>query len=181
MITDVENPLYRQYFHWLYNRVCLVTDDDSPAGYMTVCEKMHQLAFKPFVEHDGNRVGDAVQLRTRFLVECGVSLNGYDAEPATVFEVLVALAERANFMSQIGEQSWFITFLRNLELIQFTDRYVRTHSTRRIETILNRFNDRRYMPTGQGGLFPLRQPIHDQRHVEIWYQMAEYMTENRMY
>ena len=37
---------------------------------------------------------------------------------------------------------------------------------------------REYSDNGHGGLFPLKNPKKDQRKVEIWYQMTEYINEN---
>ena len=31
---------------------------------------------------------------------------------------------------------------------------------------------------GTGGLFPLKRPRVNQRRVEVWYQMSEYLMEN---
>jgi hypothetical protein len=46
---------------------------------------------------------------------------------------------------------------------------------------LHKLNNRTYSKLGKGGLFPLRSSAYDQRKVELWYQMAAFMTENHMY
>jgi hypothetical protein len=100
---------------------------------------------------------------------------------ATMFEVLVALAARADFMTDHGEHFWFDTFITNLKLKQFNDMGFLARDAAKVERKLRRFNDRRYFPDGDGGIFPLSDPAGDQRQIEIWYQMGAYMTEHHLY
>jgi hypothetical protein len=181
---EEENPLPSRYFRWLYDRVLPILEADHYSSYGTVCSRMHDIPFKALVPNDENRVADGAELRNLFLESCG-------GEPldrvhvmypdATIFEVLVALAKRANCMIEMGEHEWFCIFLKNLRLDVYNDWYCLNHTTGRIETILRRFNDRNYLPSGRGGLFPLNRPMLDQRHVEVWYQMGAFMTEHSMY
>jgi hypothetical protein len=39
---------------------------------------------------------------------------------------------------------------------------------------------RYYQPNGHGGFFPLENPQDDQRHVELWYQLNEYVMERNL-
>lgn len=186
MSAQEENPLYSDYFHWLYDRVVPVREVDGMSSYWLVCTRMHELVFKALVPHDENRIVDGANLRNGFSSGIGKGLELDQANlllhDATVFEVLVGLAARANLMIEMDEMKWFQLFLRNLKLDIFSDWYCLNHITGRIDRILNRFNDRTYRYSGHGGgLFPLSRPKDDQRDVELWYQMGAFMTEHSMY
>ena len=52
--------------------------------------------------------------------------------------------------------------------------YSRNYVTKRMRVVM----DRLYDMHGNGGLFPLRKPSKDQRKVELWYQMSEYLLQD---
>jgi hypothetical protein len=183
-MTVEANPLHREYFNWLYNRVFAVKDVESQFSYTLVCDRMHTTIFKVLVPRDENRAADGAELRNEFLRKSnGHELDKVDVmyQDASVFEVLVGLAGRANRMMDLPEPDWFSIFLFNLSLDLYNDEYCLNRPTWRIGSKINVFNDRRYRADGGGGLFPLRRPVRDQRRVELWYQMGAYMTENKMY
>jgi hypothetical protein len=177
------SPLPKQYFEWLYQQV-FPDDGDSVLTYLTVCEIMHDMKFKIVVPRDGNRVADGAQLRNAFL-------RTVRAEPpdeselmfpdASIFEVLVALALKAERLIDISPHVMFGVFLNNLNLANLYDNSrtagIRNDTFRR----LRKFNERKYTSRGTGGLFPLMRSRIDQRNEELWYQMGAYMTENNMY
>jgi hypothetical protein len=146
---------------------------------------MFQVDFEVLVPHDDNRVAEGAELRNEFLrVGSGSELDRIDLllPDASVLEVLIALALRAEFMIDIPGKEMFYLFLQNLRLSAFTDEFCRNKTNvSGIERIVRRFSERKYTESGRGGLFPLRHPSKDQREVELWYQMGEYMTENGMY
>jgi len=184
MVSSTE-PLYRRYFEWLYSQAFLYRDIDSGEvtshlSYIHVADRMHNIWFKPLVEYDDNRIADGSELRQEFLLLHGGRRKNALAS-VSILEVLLGLARRANIMIDVSEHEWFSIFLANLNLDKFNDEYCLSHATGRVDRILNRFNDRRYDYNGNGGIFPLRRTKHDQRQVELWYQMGEYMTENNMY
>lgn len=47
-----------------------------------------------------------------------------------------------------------------------------------VDEILNRVIWRQYDSNGNGGFFPLRDTVIDQRDVELWYQANAYVIEN---
>ena len=186
MSVQQEKPeLTRAYFKWMYDQVVAYDNPQGMNSYWTVCAKMMDLTFLDLVEHDSNRIAEAANLRTEFLDTCVHPLPHDVADflfpDATIFEVLVMLARRANLMIEMDVQKWFQLFLRNLGLDRYSDWYCNGHLTGNIGRILNRFNSRTYDANGhKGGLFPLAHPTRDQREVELWYQMGAYMTENMM-
>jgi hypothetical protein len=91
---------------------------------------------------------------------------------------LVAFARDAAFQTNMTETEWFGIFFENLGLTQY--RRLQRRDIPAVEDILNTFLWRTYDPTGVGGLFPLREPKHDQRKEELWYQLSAYLEENRL-
>ena len=180
------NRLDKEYFDWLYERVFGIRDVDTKKCFTIICDAMHRFTFRNLVEHDGNRVVEGTALRDEFLKG---QKRRYELEDrldllfpdATIFEVLVALACRADFMLDHGPDFWFDIFITNLGLKEFNDMGYLARDATKIQRRLRRFNDRRYQPHGTGGIFPLKNTQQDQREVELWYQMAAYMTEQKMY
>lgn len=172
------------YFYWLYEQVFDPQPDDRE-NYFTVCGIMHQVIFRDMVPHDSNRIAEAAGLRNGFVKFAGSVGPVEQAElmspNASVFEVLVALTDRAQFIVPLGRKTWFRVFIEKLELYKWNDLYCGRRSTFPIERAIHIFNNREYQPNGLGGIFPLRYPKEDQRGVELWYQMGAYMTENGMY
>ena len=188
--TDREQPriplsIEEAYFHWLYDQVFEVWNPRSPESFTTVCWLMNQVVFTPLVPYDENRIADAAELRNQFQQYAGSlgpeEISAVMLPDASVFEVLIALAGKADFMVPLSVRTWFRVFIENLKLDKYSDQYCQARSTWPIERTINIFNNRSYTPFGKGGIFPMRNPEHDQRKVELWYQMGAYMTENAMY
>jgi hypothetical protein len=182
--TDTE-PIESLYFRWLYDQVVPELDIEGVSSYWRVCSIMHSMVFKDLVEYDSNRIAEVTTLRDEFLMTLRQP-NPHDRADvlfpdATIFEVLVMLAKRANLMVEMDLMKWFQLFLKNLKLDRYSDWYCVTGRTGGIHRTLERFNNRTYRPNGQnGGLFPLAHPLKDQRTVELWYQMGAFMNENML-
>ena len=178
--------LSQRYFCWLYDQVFTVRDSDSQLSYLKLCDIMHQKLFNAIIPQDINRNADGSELRNEFIKEMDVvtGLATWDellASDASIFEVLIGISKRADFMVDRTVGWWFKQFLINLGLVHLNDKRILPTDMWRIERKLNRFNDRAYGPSGRGGIFPLEIPNQDQRNVELWLQMSAYMTENMMY
>jgi hypothetical protein len=169
------------YFRWRYDRVRLVQDPDSAESYVALCEVLDDIIFVWVVPNDDNRAADGVEIRRDFLLEKDLDEEHYDqwmAEPPSVFEVLVGLVQRANYIAELGEVAWFEMFLMNLDLIEYSDKGYLDSDKHTIAQIVGDFIDREYRADGKGGIFPLQHPMQDQRKIELWYQMAAYINEN---
>jgi hypothetical protein len=179
------SDLGQRYFYWLYDQIFEIRDPDSPLSYLSLCDVIHQHVFLVAIPQDLNRAADGSELRNEFIREMGI--GGPQAwseilnDDASIFEVLIGLAKRADFMVDRTVGWWFMQFIINLGFAHYNDKQITPNDSWRISRSLRRFNDRTYRPTGRGGIFPLRIPNTDQRQVELWYQMAAYMTENVMY
>ena len=177
-------PRDRQYFNWLYSQIYPV-NGETPLKYLVVCEMMNDTEFKIIVPRDENRAADGVQLRSVFVksIECKPLDEAELLFPnASIFEVLVALAMKAERLIEISPHYMFTIFIENLGLTSCYDDSTIIGIRNKINSSLRKFNNRSYTSRGKGGLFPLTyEPEDDQRDVELWYQMGAYMTEKRMY
>lgn len=169
----MDEPIEDLYFDWLCAKVRL----DGTPNYLDLFRILHSHIFTPLVRGDENRCADAIEIREYFLDETGLDADpGWIDQECSVFEVLLAFAEKAEFQIEMSASQWFWQFITNLNLEDY--RRVTGSDRFRIHDILERFVMRTYGPQGDGGLFPLRRPHRDQREVEIWYQFCDYAEDN---
>lgn len=164
------------YLTWLYSRVGDVKVRNKSRTYWSLLTQLYSKKFVWLIPNDDNRVQDGLDLRQEFLVDTGLD---YDAHwvgsDCSFLEMMIALSRRLAFEGEGHPPVWFWHLIRNLGLHEFTDRSMYNHSEvdERIDIVIWRL----YEPNGRGGLFPLRRSNHDQREVEIWYQMNEYLLD----
>jgi len=164
-------PIENLYFNWLCAKV---VDDITSPVYMDLLTILHKTEFICIVPMDKNREADGRELRYYFTNETGqVGDSVWEEQPASVLEVLISFADRAEFQTDIPVKAWFMTFLENLGLEEY--RQVSDSDLPTIENILNTFLWRTYDPRGFGGLFPIPHTQQDQRKKEIWVQFCEYV------
>lgn len=152
---------------------------------------LFETEFYDLVPHDENRIADAKKLREDFLKSSQNLPQEIDMirdmGPANCLEVMVALAERMEFLSNNGDGVdrtgyWFWQMFHNLDLSVETNK----DNIELYKAKIQRFVDRQYEPTGHGGLFPIRdvkylnRPI-DATKEELWAQMQAYLMENWYY
>jgi hypothetical protein len=136
------------------------------------------------IPYDDNRAEDGLKLRERFELESSLKLP--DLGECRMLEFLIALAIRLNeavYDCDNPDQVryWFWQLLTNLQIEAYSDDWPFGFDTVGfyIEQVFTRLNERLYASNGgAGGLFPLEEPMADQRHVEVWYQMMAYLGEN---
>lgn len=172
-MTRRGTPLEELYFQWLIQPLDKKWDETFDINLL---KTMFRTRFEHFVPNDVNRALDGIELRQEFLYKRPVrsskwEIDGWLAEDCSILEMLLALADRCEYRTGILKTEWFSTFLRNLGL---ADHY----SPSKTRRVLQRLNKRTYSRDGLGGLFPLENPLEDQREVEIWYQMMAYIIEN---
>lgn len=180
MTNNVEIKV--DYFYWLlskigYNRFSYRT------SYMKLLRRLHETRFIWSVKNDANRAAEGKELRHRY----ALSLESDQDEdyilyildgPCSVLEMMAALAiaceesimddpDKGNRTGQ-----WFWGMVNNLGLGAMNDE---VYDEDEVDGILNRFLNRQYEPTGEGGLFKIRGCKEDLRKVEIWYQMCWYL------
>ncbi len=170
-----------EYFLWLCG---LVDAEDPDAGYLGIMNHLYDTEFSDrtakLIPNDDNRIEDGLYLREDFYRE-----NPYCDEidrPCSVLEMMIALANRIE--EQFGYEDsifWFWEMMRNLDLERFDDTlYYSSDGRDRVDNILSDFLDRKYSKDGFGGLFPIYNSPNDQRKVEIWTQMNNYLVNQYM-
>lgn len=174
--TDVKT----QYLDFLLNII------QGDRDYCTLLLKhLHRIEFYSIVPNDDNRGEDGKKLRTIFERETGhkalsLCLNG----PCSILEMLIGLAFRISNELEGGKnersvEDCFWMMVDNLNLTWVDNfAYFQDGGNDAIGENIEKFLDRKYDRNGNGGLFPLKKSKKDQRTVEIWYQMAEYLLEN---
>lgn len=178
------DPLIEGYLRWLGPQI---RDEDSGNRNRTYEDLVRIMFEKEFVwrvPYDDNRMGDGLTLRVEFCHGANVTPRQVGPfldqdrpyPPCSFLEVLIGLSRRLAFAAGGESRGWAWTLISNLELHRMSDPVSRSKA-RRIDDILDRCIWRNYEPSGQGGFFPLAWPDEDQRQVEIWYQMAAWMSE----
>lgn len=132
------------------------------------------------MSRDRNRAEDGVALRRKYLnAPRNPELPGWQTEPCTVLEMLIALAIRVD-NEYIGDPNrpnpgaFFWEMVENLRLIPILSAYGMRENRKK----LRKWLDRGFEYNGFGSIFPLHQPRNDQREIEIWDQMNAYLFEN---
>lgn len=170
------------YFQWL----CKKTEIPSRRPYKRLASELHTLIFQPgsAIETDANRANDGLQLRVAFMERYGVKGSSANRGPCTMLEFLIGLAGRMAFI--MGEEGnplhtsyYFWRMIENLRLVKLSDdRFDELNGDFFVQEAVDRVLYRTYDSNGNGGLFPLRHSDKDQRTVEIWYQMQEWLLES---
>lgn len=163
--------MYETYFDWLKDQVEYF---DGPK-HDDLLAALHSIEYTPIMSKDENRAIDGVNLRDEYFKECGDRSQVIDG-PCSFLEFLIALAQRMNYiyarMDEDRTADCFWTMLQNAGILideRYDEEYVRVV----VDDVINRT----YQPDGTGGLFPLNNPRTNQRNVEVWYQMNQYLTE----
>lgn len=170
-------PLDELYFNWLCRQVDDLRIKNPSRTYWRLLKLMYTKEFVWGVPNDDNRIEDGKELRYEFvdnerLMDVDI---GWMHLGCSMFELLVALSRRLHFITEMEPRFWFWHLVHNLGLRRFNDRS--NYTDTQVIDILDAVIWRTYSETGEGGLFPLRNPQKDQRRVEIWYQMNAYVLE----
>lgn len=159
------------YFEWLC-RQCLA--DPGSRQWEKILIQMFETEFVWLVSNDGSRLGDGLALRDEFLDEMQITvLDEWLDQPCSFLEMLVALARRLDFQTDVGVVEAFAELMGNMGFTQ-----MRVYHPPLITEILERVIFRTYSGYGVGGLFPVRNPTSDMRQRELWFQMMDYIREN---
>lgn len=165
-----------EYFSWLSSKV----DSERESNYVFLFKAMHRKSCYSIVPMDENRFEDGKFLRKRFIDEKKLEASEDFIGPCSFLEFLVALSmkiqEIDDFEHDVDYYFWIL--LRNIGLDQMDNPTFINQSVIDIfESSVNRVLDRTYKRNGVGGLFPLKGRCKDQRKIEIWIQMNQYILE----
>jgi hypothetical protein len=172
-------PLDELYFQWLYSQVADPEVTDPSLTYWKLLKIFFTREAIWRVPNDDNRLEDGKALRLDFVSEnkLGTVNREWTDLACSVLELMVGLARKLSFEDLAGGKPhyWFWKMVENLGLIGYSDD--RPLSLKKIDNTLDRVLYREYKPSGRGGFFPLKHTQKDQRKVELWYQMSEYLLE----
>ena len=170
-------PLDELYFQWLYEQVADPEDENEDLTYWEVLKILYSTDFVFVIRMDENRAEDGKALRRKFIAERGLSgVSDHWVEiGCSVLELMLGLSERLSFLADRETHYWFWELMNNLGLRGYSDRH--EIPTEDVEEILTRVMFRQYGPDGRGGFFPLRHPERDQRGLELWTQLGDYVRE----
>jgi hypothetical protein len=172
-----DEPLEEVYFNWLYHKVASVLVPTPSLSFYTVLRDLHATEFVWLLSGDDNRAQDGLDVRSQFLREAYLPHDSHWMSiGCSVLEMMIAFAIKAEFETDMTMREWFWLFMENLDLSDLND----THAdvTAKVTKTMDAFVWRTYRRNGRGGMFPLKNPQHDQTKVEIWYQFCEYLIEN---
>lgn len=166
-----------QYLAWLYSQVDVVRARKSSRTFWYLFRQLFATEFAWIVPNDDNRAEDGRELRCEWATETGSEVDrNWLSLGCSFLELLIALSRRLAFETDGNARDWFWHLINNLGLTGYHDRS--NFRPEDVEDITNRVIWRTYEPNGNGGLFPLRHTMNDQRRVEIWYQLSEYLLQD---
>lgn len=174
----MSKPIEESYFLWLCHQIGEEDTGNPHKTYWNLLRILHSKEFVYIIPHDNNRAEDGKGLRTEFVAEMGVRPDpGWMNLGCSMLELLIGLSRRLSFISEGEPRAWFWELIENLDLEKYNDNAI--ESAYDIEETLDDVIWRTYRPNGRGGLFPLkvRPPGGDQRDVELWYQLNEYVAQ----
>lgn len=163
-----------EYEKWLIKKI-----NNKKDNYNLLLHELNIIPFEVAMERDLNRIDDAFNIRDTFFYEQGINGN-FVVEYISVLEVLIALSVRIDneYVGNPGDPHPEIIFwdlMHNLNL----EKYDNSHFNKReIYNNIYIWMHREFDFDGSGSIFPLRNPLNDQRHEEIWSQMTAYLSEN---
>lgn len=178
--TMRNKQLLNEYYLWLLGIVdgCGYSVDD----YHEMLWQLFDTDFTWIIAMDENRALDGLNLRYEYHHVYGGEIDREIEEKAvSVLEVLIALAinweHEITYDGRIGDRSavWFWWMLRNLGLTEQPDwAYDPDFVGDTVEIWLSR----QFSKTGDGSPFPVKTGGRDQRKVEIWFQLQQFVLEN---
>jgi len=173
-VSMTRDKIWEDYMYWLTDKV-----DFDIGKYSRLAEQLHNSPFEWPLDRDVNRGHDGLSLRDEYLSDSGLNGSFSNTNPM-VLEVLVAFAIRINneYIGDPGDEHPEIIFwemLCNLHLDRCDDRHFNGDY---VYEILGKWINREFDYNGNGSIFPLKHTKRDQRRLEMWSQMQEYLSEN---
>lgn len=177
----------RKYFEFLAGVVLEGGQSNISKDFLW---SLYEADFRWTVPNDGNRESDGLNLREEYegrVFSLDRDWTALKNSPASVLEVLIAIARRADYEVAREDDKefapcFFWEMVMNLGLEVWSDGYPSSGDMIFANKIkLDKWLDRRFGKYGKGSIFPLKRLKINQRETEIWYQMMSYLRENYPY
>jgi len=135
----------------------------------------HNCEFVCLLSFDDNRDEDGLNFLYEFINYNQEEVDQiWLSERCSLLELLVAFSNHAQFQTGISSRDWFWEFISNLGLLQYSDDSFNFDAA---SDKLYDFVWRTYHYDGTGGILPIKNPQEDQKTVELWYQLSQYISE----
>lgn len=185
--TDTLSELYLKWLLRLIN-----ADSYKEKSYIKLCSLLNKVPFKPVIKLDENRLSDVQSLLRETYIQSQSDWYRINADeetiefskwPVSFLELIISLAMRIDldFMREINEvdntRIYFWILVRNLGFLEYDDEHWGEDAIISIVNRLNIVQDRKYDFDGKGGLFPLENSEVDQRNVQIWNQLCQFVSQ----
>lgn len=172
--------LDERYLTWIHRQLEPTTQRNPARSHWRLIQQLYQTEFTWFIPNDDNRLYDGLDIRQEFVdaKENGNVPGGWLSEPCSFLEMLVGVSRRMAYESELEVDYWFWRLMENMNLRIYVDEYYDDEVRSLVDDIVAGVINRTFRADGSEGIFPLRQPHKDQREVEIWYQMSQYLMEN---
>jgi hypothetical protein len=166
-----------QYLTWLYGQVAVVRTRKSSRTFWDLFRQLFSTEFVWFVPNDDNRAEDGRELRCEWATSTNTEANSnWLSLGCSFLELLIGLSRRLAFETDGNASDWFWHLINNLGLLGCHDRS--NFKVEDVDDITHAVIWRTYSRDGKGGLFPLHHTNNNQRQVEIWYQLSEYLLQD---
>lgn len=188
--TTKTDNLSEIYLEWLLGLIN--ADNYKGKSYIKLCSLLNKVPFEPIIKLDENRLSDVHSLLRETYIQSQSDwyrLNGCDiimelpTWPVSFLELIISLAMRIDldFMREINgidnTRIYFWILVRNLGILEYDDEHWGEDAIISIVNRLNIVQDRKYDFNGNGGLFPLEHAEMDQRNVQIWNQLCQFVNQ----
>ncbi|MBP5596316.1 MAG: hypothetical protein J6Y02_13095 [Pseudobutyrivibrio sp.] len=187
--TTKTNNLSELYLVWLLNLIN--ADNYKGKSYIKLCSLLNKVPFEPVIKLDENRLSDVqsllretyIQSQSEWYRLTNDDIMELPTWPVSFLELIISLAMRIDldFMREINgidnTRIYFWVLVRNLGILEFDDEHWGEDAIISIVNRLNIVQDRKYDFNGNGGLFPLENAEMDQRNVQIWNQLCQFVNQ----
>lgn len=180
-MDEASGENFRYYLRWLAARV------KGTVQYSKLLSILHNVEFEWVIPEDEHRESDGRRMRSIFAEAKGFEAKDGDLlYPASFLEVLISLSESMGMNILYDDENpdgepyvYFWELLDNCGLANYDNAYLSSMTKSEAEMFVRaaceRVMLRLYDRDGRGGLFPIPRSRKDQRKIELWYQMNEYI------
>lgn len=176
MNINISYEYFEKYYEYLINQINYI---NMNSDYSILLGKLFEIEYFWIIPMDENRAKDGLILREEFN-DINKKYDILDNNRCSVLEMLIAFDRRisANILEK-PKGFWFWLFMENLYLDGFSDTFFPNYwNLNKVEKKVNKWLKRQFDYFGKGGICPLKSTKNDQRNVDFWYQINEFIIEN---